>query len=482
MPFALNTIPVKNMSYRTEHDILGTKEIPDSVYYGIHTARALENFPVSGYRINPVFIHALGLVKKACLLTNHELGYIKEELFGVILQATDEVIANTLDEHIVVDPLQGGAGTSTNMNINEVIANRALEIGGKPKGDYKYIHPLRHINLHQSTNDVYPTAIKVAGLILLNDAERIISELQNQLQNKEKQFAHIPKTGRTQLQDAVPLTLGRTFSAFADAIGRDRWRVFKSRERLRVVNLGGTMIGTGISAPRDYIFLVTEKLRDITGLNISRSENLIDATQNHDPFVEVSAIMKAHAVNLRKMCSDLRYLSSGPRTGLGEISLAPLQAGSSVMPGKVNPVIPEMVEQCAVKIIANDLIVAETASRGELELNAFLPLLNFAFIESLQLVIKADEILIEKCIKKIEANKNVCRHNLKRSFGVLTGLLPIFGYETVEKIAYSAHKTGRDPVVIIEEMGLMNKDEIKRFLSAENFSRLGFEPPKVRGN
>lgn len=468
------------MEYRTEKDLLGEKSIPADVYYGINTVRAIENFPVSGYCTDPVFIKSMGLVKKACLLANHELGYLSKELFDPVLQATEELIGNMLDTHIVVDPLQGGAGTSTNMNVDEVIANRALEIAGKPRGDYAVIHPLKHINLHQSTNDVYPTAMKVAGLLLLDEAEVVVSALQNELQNKEKQFAGVLKVGRTELQDAVPLTLGKTFSAFADAITRDRWRIFKSRERLRVVNLGGTMIGTGISAPRDYIFLVTEKLREISGLNVSRGENLIDATQNHDPFVEVSGILKAHAVNLRKIASDLRLLSSGPRTGIGEIKLEPRQAGSSIMPGKVNPVIPEMVEQCAVKIVANDYIVTETASRGELELNAFLPLLNFAFIESLRLIIKTDEILLEKCIKTIEADEQVCRKNVDAGLGVLTGLLPLLGYDAVQKIADEAHRTGRSPVSIIEEQGIMNKSDIEKFLSPDNFSRLGFDPPKTK--
>ncbi|MEW6535179.1 MAG: aspartate ammonia-lyase [Candidatus Auribacterota bacterium] len=470
------------MKYRTEKDLLGEKLIPEEALYGIHTARAHENFPVSGYRQEPVFIKAFGYVKKACILTNMELGYLGGDFCGYILQAVDELIDSQLDEHIIVDALQGGAGTSTNMNVNEVIANRALELAGRKKGEYDLIHPLKHINMHQSTNDVFPTAMKVAALILLNDAETAVTELQAELQKKEHEFAHILKTGRTELQDAVPVTMGRVFSAFAEAVSRDRWRIFKSRERIRVINLGGTMIGTGISAPRDYIFLATETLRDLTGFNLSRGENLIDSTQNHDPFVEVSGIMKAHAVTIRKMANDLRLLSAGPHSGYGEIQLEPLQAGSSIMPGKVNPVIPEMLEQCAVKIFANDQIVTETASRGELELNAFLPLLNMAFLESLRLIINMDTLLLDKCLSTIKVNEEQCDRHVRSGFGALVGLLPRFGYDTVQEIASRAAQSHRPPSEIIKEMGLMTDAEIDQFLSPHNFSQLGYDPPEKKGD
>jgi len=469
------------MGFRVEKDLIGEKNVPSSALYGIHTARAMENFCVSGIKLDPVFIKSMGLVKKACLTANFELGYIAEDKFRVISQAVDELIDNRLDSHILVDALQGGAGTSTNMNINEVIANRALEIAGKDKGDYEFIHPLRDINMHQSTNDVYPTAMKVAAILLLNSAETAIADLQNELQQKEKEFARIIKVARTELQDAVPMTLGRTFSAYADAIGRDRWRIFKCKERLRTVNLGGTMIGTGISAPRDYIFTVTDKLRDLTGLNLSRAENLIDATQNHDSFVEVSGILKAHAATMRKIASDLRFLSCGPKTGIAEIELAPLQAGSSIMPGKVNPVILEMVEQCAVKIIANDFIITETASRGELELNSFLPLLCFALIESLNLIINMACIFTQKCVKSIRANELICRKNVEDSLGALTGLVPLIGYDTVQKIASQSAKTGESPVNIIVNSGIMSKEDIGKFLTPENFNKLGFDRIKSGG-
>ncbi len=465
------------MSFRIEKDFLGEKKIPQDVYYGIHTLRAIENFSVSGYKIEPIFIKALGFVKKASALTNKELGYLKDDISGAILQAIDELIENRHDNQIVVDPLQGGAGTSTNMNLNEVIANRALELLGKKKGDYSVISPLKHINMHQSTNDIYPTAMKVAAIFLLKNLEAEIIEFQSALQEKEKDFDDVLKVGRTETQDAVPLTLGKTFSAFSDAIGRDRWRIFKCCERLRVVNLGGTMIGTGIAAPRDYIFMVTDKLREITRLNLSRGENLIDATQNHDPFVEVSGIIKAHAVNLRKIASDLRILSSA---GIAEIKLKPLQAGSSIMPGKVNPVVPEMIEQCVIKVFANDFIVTESASRGELELNAFLPILNFALLESLSILTKAVGIFTRKSIKHISVQKELCRRNVENSFGFLTALVPLLGYDVVESVARKAQKTGETPLNIILDSRLASKSQIDKILTPENFSKLGFDPPKER--
>lgn len=470
------------MTDRLEKDLLGELPVPADAYYGIHTVRAMANFAVTGYRFDRVFISAFGLVKKACAMTNRRLGYLDDERAGYILQATEELIANRFDDQIVLDPLQGGAGTSTNMNINEVIANRALELAGRQKGDYGYIHPLRHINLHQSTNDVFPTAIKVAALLLINEAEPAVAELQNELQQCEHRFAHILRCARTELQDAVPMSMGRTFSAYADAVSRDRWRIFKCRERLRVVNLGGTMIGTGIAAPRDYIFMVCDTLRSITGLNVSRSENLIDATQNHDSFVEVSGILKAYAVTLRKLAADLRLLSSGPNTGIGELRLEPLQAGSSVMPGKVNPVVPEMIEQCAVKLFANDMIITETASQGQLELNAFLPLLGFALVESLRIIINATNLLREKCIMTLAADEQVCRSYVDTSFGMLTGLVPRFGYETVEQIAKQAIQNGKPPADIIKEQGLMTPQELEKYLTPEQFSQLGFTPPKQTGD
>jgi aspartate ammonia-lyase len=357
--------------------------VPATAYWGIHTARALENFPLAGRPPRPELVTALAQVKLACVRTNAELGHVPAPLAQAITRACEELIAGNLREEIVVDALQGGAGTSTNMNLNEVLANRAEELLGGEKGGCAQVEPLGHVNLHQSTNDVYPTAIKVAAIGLLRELEQAIAELQGAFQDCEKRFCGVLKVGRTQLQDAVPISLGAECSAWAECLSRDRWRVFKCEERLRVVNLGGTAVGTGVTAPREYIFLVVERLREVTGLGLSRAENLVDATQNADVFVEVSGILKAHAVNLFKISSDLRLLGSGPRAGFGEVLLPPVQAGSSLMPGKVNPVVCEAVAQAAIQVMASDMAVTLSAQSGQLELNAFLPLLAENLLSSL---------------------------------------------------------------------------------------------------
>jgi len=375
------------MNTRIEHDLIGKKQIPADVLWGIHTARALENFPVTGRKIHSELIKAYGEVKLACAQVNTRLGFPdNKETALAIEKACFEMSQGLLNEHIVVDALQGGAGTSTNMNVNEVIANRALQILNYDLGSYQEISPLDDINLHQSTNDTYPTALKVAAIRLLRNLEQQVLELQEAFQLKEKEFAHIVKIGRTQLQDAVLTTLGREMSAYAEAFNRDRWRIYKCEERLRVVNLGGTAIGTGLGAPKQFIFRVVDKLRENTNLGLARAENLIDGTQNVDVFVEVSGILKACATNLFKISNDLRLLSSGPHAGLGEINLPQLQAGSSIMPGKVNPVIPEGVAQAAMKVMGNDQVITQACSSGNLELNQFLPVIADSLLESLSII------------------------------------------------------------------------------------------------
>ncbi|MFA6716333.1 MAG: lyase family protein, partial [Victivallaceae bacterium] len=340
------------MQYRIEHDMLGEKNIPADAYYGIHSLRAAENFPLSGRPVRPELIRALALVKKACCQANAELGFLDENIAVAVSSACDEIRAGNFDGQFITDALQGGAGTSTNMNINEVIANRALELSGAAKGDYDKINPLDHVNLHQSTNDVYPTALKVAAALQLRELSERLAILQSSFQEKEKEFGSIVKIGRTETQDAVPMTLGAEFSAFAEAFARDRWRTFKAEERIRTVNLGGTAVGTGLTAPKRYIFLVIEKLRELSHLGLSRGENCVDQTANQDAFVEVSATLKACAVNFRKIACDLRQLHM-----IGEIRLQAVQAGSSIMPGKVNPVIPESIIQGAMSVFACDRLV-----------------------------------------------------------------------------------------------------------------------------
>ncbi|WP_457755649.1 aspartate ammonia-lyase [Thermodesulfatator indicus] len=461
--------------YRLERDLLGEREVPAEAYWGIHSLRAMENFPLSPYRIHPRLIQALAMVKKACARANLELGYLSEKIGKAIISACDEIISGNLHQEIVVDPLQGGAGTSTNMNLNEVIANRAIELLGGQKGDYHLVHPLDHVNLHQSTNDVYPTAIKVAAIFLLRELEEVIAKLQATFQEKEKEFARVVKIGRTQLQDAVPMTLGAEFSAYAEALARDRWRVFKCEERLRVVNLGGTAIGTGLCAPRKYIFLVIEKLREETGLGLARAENMVDATQNMDPFVEVSGILKAHAVNLFKIASDLRLLSSGPLAGLKEIKLPEVQAGSSIMPGKVNPVICEAVNQVAIKVMANDFIITQVCQNGQLELNAFLPLLAHALLESLTLLINADRIFRDKCVLEVKANEGMCYYYAHHSWATVTALVPYIGYEAATEVAKEVKETGKSVREIVLAKGLMDEEKLDWVLSPEAMTSLGYK-------
>jgi len=357
------------MKFREEKDFLGTTKIPQEAYWGIHTYRAVENFGVSGYKTHSKFIKAFGYVKLACALVNKDLNKWEVSKSKAIIEACEELIQGKFYDQIVVDLIQGGAGTSLNMNINEVIANRALEILGKNKGEYEFVDPIEDINLYQSTNDVYPTALKIACILLLRKLEKEVIALQESFQEKEKEFADIVKVARTQLMDAVLITLGKEFSAYAEAVSRDRWRIYKCEERLRVVNIGGTAVGTGLSAPRKYIFAVVDKLRDLTGIGLARAENLVENTQNLDVFAEVSGILKAHATSLIKISNDLRLMNSGPAAGLGEIKLPPVQTGSSIIPGKVNPVIPEMVAQVGMKVLGNDVIINQCVAGGQFELN-----------------------------------------------------------------------------------------------------------------
>ena len=455
------------MPHRIEKDFLGEKQVPEEAYWGIHTQRALENFPISGYKINPSLVKALAMVKKACGRANLELGYLDEAKGKAILSACDEVIEGKLYDQFLLDALQGGAGTSSNMNVNEVLANRAIELLGGKKGDYAIVHPIEDVNLHQSTNDVYPTAIKVSAIFLLRDLSPAVARVQGAFQKKEKEFAKIVKVGRTELQEAVPITLGGEFSAFGEALARDRWRTFKCEERLRVVNLGGTAVGTGLSAPRSYIFLAVEKLREITGLGLSRGEDLLDATANTDAFVEVSGILKAHASSLTKIANDLRLLHL-----LGEIELPKLQPGSSIMPGKVNPVMLEAAIQVGLKVMANDSLVTAACSRSTLQINEFLPLLAHSLLESMDLLIRTDGILAEH-IGGITANEAKCREIFDASPMIVTAFLPRIGYERASALLADFFASGRKNVreFLREKLGA---DLVERVLSAESLISLGY--------
>jgi aspartate ammonia-lyase len=459
--------------YRTETDSLGSLEIPADALYGIHTRRAVENFPLTGRRVSAALIAAYGAVKLACAQTNHKLGMWDEATFGAIESACREMSDGKLDEHIIVDTLQGGAGTSTNMNVNEVLANRALQILKQPLGDYQTISPLDDINAHQSTNDTYPTALKVAAMNMLAGLERKVVALLEEFQRLEKSTSTIVKVARTQYQDAVLITLGREMGAYAEAFGRDRWRIYKCNERLRVVNLGGTAVGTGLGAPREFIFQAVENLRAITALGLARAENLVEATQNTDVFVEVSGILKALASNLLKTASDLRLLSSGPRAGLGEISLPARQAGSSIMPGKVNPVIPEAVSQAAMVVMANDQIIAQACSAGSLELNAFLPLIADALLGSLKLLTNACEIFRTHCVEGIKPNADRCAINVDNATATITALVETIGYEAADEVARKARDGGASIRQIVVDLELMSGEQFDQLVSPQRVMRLG---------
>lgn len=461
------------MEFRIEHDLLGNQNIPAEAYWGIHTQRAIHNFPVSSYKVPRELIRALAKVKHACCEANRELGFLEEPCASAIISAASEIITGGLHDQFPLDALQGGAGTSTNMNVNEVIANRALEILGHDKGDYKFCHPIEHVNLHQSTNDVYPTALKIAcieSIRLLSDA---IAQFQGVLQKKEKEFAEFVIIGRTELQEAVPMTLGAQFSSFAEAISRDRWRTFKCEERLRVINLGGTAIGTGLTAPRRYIFLVNEKIRTLTGFGLTRGENLIDQTANSDVFVEVSGILDSHSANLIKISNDLRLLHM-----MDEIRLIPVQAGSSIMPGKVNPVILESIISTALKVSSNHALISNAVSRGSLQINEFLPIIAFALLESISLLTNASKMAASH-VSNCTAVPERCSLHVNTSTAFATALVPHVGYKKAEALVDEFRQTGgKDFRQFLS--GQLGEEFIDSILSPEALMSLGFSKKRMK--
>jgi len=459
--------------YRVERDCLGEREVPAGALWGIHTLRAVENFSLAGRPVRAALVRAYGAVKLACARTNHELGHLSDEVFAALEQACGEMREGRLDEHVVVDALQGGAGTSTNMNVNEVLANRALQILGRPGGDYGTVDPLEDVNRHQSTNDTYPTALRVAGMEELKALEREVVGLQEAFEGQEKRLADVVKIGRTELQDAVLTTLGREMGAYAEAFARDRWRVFKCQERLREVNLGGTAIGTGLGAPRQFIFGAVEHLRQITRLPLARAANLVEATQNTDAFAEVSGILKALASNLLKVSGDLRLLSSGPEGGIGEVRLPARQAGSSIMPGKVNPVIPEAATQAALAVMGNDQVIGVACGLGNLELNAFLPLIAEALLGSLELLRGACLMLRRRCVEGLEADRERCREFVEGATCCATALVGKIGYRQAGEVAAAAAEEGKTIRQVVVERGLMSVAEYEALITPEAVTRLG---------
>jgi len=458
---------------RTEHDLLGDRAVPADVYYGIHTLRALENFPITGTPISiyPDLVVALACVKQAAAIANAELGLLDEKRAVAIRLACEEVREGKLHEEFVVDVIQGGAGTSTNMNANEVICNRALEKLGAAKGEYARLHPLDHVNLSQSTNDVYPTAIKLALQLGIRRLLEEMAFLRKAFQGKAAEFADVLKVGRTQLQDAVPMTLGQEFSTYAVMVSEDESRLAEAAELIREINLGATAIGTGINAHPDYAPLVTRRLAEVSGIAFVVSPNLIEATQDAGAFVQLSGVLKRIAVKLSKICNDLRLLSSGPRAGIGEIALPAVQAGSSIMPGKVNPVIPEVVNQIAFEVIGNDITVTMAAEGGQLQLNAFEPIIAHSLFKSLYHLASGCRTLGERCVKGITANRERARRLLDESTAVVTALTPVIGYARSTEIAQEALATGARVYDLVLQRKLMGREELDKLLSPEMLTK-----------
>jgi aspartate ammonia-lyase len=454
---------------RREHDLLGERDVPADALYGVQTLRAMENFAISGVELNefPTLLGGLASVKEAAAMANQDLGLLTPEIAGAIIAAAREIRAGKHHQHFRVDVIQGGAGTSTNMNANEVIANRALELLGKERGDYEVVHPNNHVNLSQSTNDVYPTAVKLALHSSITDLQTAMGALAGAFLLKGEEFASFIKMGRTQLQDAVPMTLGQEFSAFAHTMLEDVDRLGEAQALVREINMGATAIGTGINAPKGYAEIVRAHLSEITGLQLITAPDLVEATADTGVFVQLSGVLKRCAVKLSKICNDLRLLSSGPRAGFGEINLPPMQPGSSIMPGKVNPVIPELVNQVCFDIIGGDVTVSMAAEGGQLQLNVFEPIIAYRLLRGLITLSRACDILRIKCVSGITANPDRMRRFVERSIGVITALVPVLGYETTSAIAKEALETGRGVYELVCDTGLMTREELDLLLNPE---------------
>ncbi|BBY46777.1 aspartate ammonia-lyase (plasmid) [Mycolicibacterium arabiense] len=463
---------------RVEHDLLGDREIPSDAYWGVHTARAVENFPITGIPVGKYteFIAALAAVKQAAAITNGALGLLSSEQAGAIVQACEEIRTGKLSDQFPVDVIQGGAGTSTNMNVNEVVCNRALEILGHTKGDHLLLHPADHVNMGQSTNDVYPTALRIAVIDCCEKLDAAMGNLITAFTAKAEAFARILKVGRTQLQDAVPMTLGQEFQGYAVTIGEDRLRLAESIALLHEINLGGTAIGTSLNAPPGYVSSVCANLNLITGRQFTTAADLIEATSDPGAFVQLSGVLKRISVKLSKICNDLRLLSSGPRAGLNEINLPAVQAGSSIMPGKVNPVIPEVVTQVCYAVIGRDLTVTMAAESGQLQLNAFFPVIAYSVLDSVASLTAATNTLTTQCVRGITANIETMASHVHNSIGLATALNPHIGYAAASDIAREALLTGRPVVDITLARGELSEHELRHILSPERLANLVVEP------
>ncbi|WP_270426285.1 aspartate ammonia-lyase [Anaerostipes hadrus] len=459
------------MLSRMEHDSIGVLNVPAEAYYGVQSMRAATNFQITHRPLHPVLIDSIVMVKKAAAITNEKSGKLDQQIAQAIIQACDEILDGNLRDQFIVDAIQGGAGTSANMNANEVIANRAIEILGGTKGDYSIVHPNDHVNMSQSTNDVIPTAGKITALKLLPQTIKELEKLEKAMEEKEAEFDDILKMGRTQLQDAVPMRLGQSFGAFAHVLKRDIKRLKNVMEEMKVLNIGATAIGTAINVDPYYLANISYELSKVAGISLKQADDLIDATQNLDGFVSVSGVLKTCAVDISKISNDLRLMSSGPRTGLSEINLPARQNGSSIMPGKINPVIPEVVSQVAYLIIGHDYTITMAAEAGQLELNAFEPVLFHHLFESIDTLKEAAATLTKHCITGITANKGQCEEYIEKSVGISTALCPYIGYAKSAEIAKKSLKTGISVKELVLEEGLLKEEELKEILKPEKMTQ-----------
>lgn len=475
----MNDMTENEMEFRVEKDSFGTKDVPENVYYGVQSLRAAENFHITGLNMHPEIINSLAYIKKAAAITNCEAGLLDKRRTQAIVQACDEILEGKFREDFIVDPIQGGAGTSLNMNANEVIANRAIEILGGKKGDYSVVNPNDHVNCGQSTNDVIPTAGKMTSLRLLKKLKKQLLRLHSALEQKADEFDSVIKMGRTQLQDAVPIRLGQEFKAYSVAILRDLNRMDKAMDEMRTLNMGGTAVGTGLNADESYLRRIVPNLSEISGMDLVQAYDLIDATQNLDSFVAVSGAVKACAVTLSKIANDLRLMSSGPRAGFGEINLPAKQNGSSIMPGKVNPVIPEVVNQVAFNAIGNDMTITMAAEAGQLELNAFEPIIFYCLFQSIDTIAYAVNTFVDNCVIGITANETRCRYFVENSVGIITAICPYVGYQKAAEIAKEAIKTGESVRKLIIEKGLLTKEQMDEIMDPVQMTEPGISGKTV---
>lgn len=459
--------------FRVENDFLGSKQVDKNAYYGIQTLRAVENFPITGYRVHNELIKAMGIVKKAAALANMEIGRLYRGLGEVVVKASDEIIEGKWHEQFIVDPIQGGAGTSLNMNANEVIANRALELLGHEKGDYRHLSPNSHVNMAQSTNDAFPTAIHIATLSLLEQLLVTMRRMHEVFADKAKEFDPVIKMGRTHLQDAVPIRLGQEFEAYRRVLERDIKRIEHTRHHLYEVNMGATAVGTGLNADPRYIEVVVEHLAEISGLPLVTADHLVDATQNTDAYTEVSAALKVCMMNMSKIANDLRLMASGPRTGFNEISLPARQPGSSIMPGKVNPVMAEVINQVAFQVIGNDHTICLASQAGQLELNVMEPVLVFNLIQSISIMNNSFQVFTDFCLAGIEANKEKLERDVERSVGIITAVNPHLGYEVVSRIAREAILTGESVRELCLKYNVLSEEELNLILDPYEMTHPG---------